>query len=201
MNKKKKWFLKLKWLFHQTNIIKHQIISLYGKYLNKLIKKKIILDLNFFYALSFLELRLSTLVLRMFGVLNFLIVNKAILSGKVLVNSHTKHPNFLVRIGSVIKFFYKPTVFLLTKGNLVSVSWWRFNSWQKWNVYLLTERLNQQKRKFRLFKKLKFNLIINYLEVFSRIKTGIVLFKPTLGEIVLNNKKRMLCLRLVKSKN
>lgn len=42
--------------------------------------------------------------------------------------------------------------------------------------------------------------MLNYIEILYRIKTGIVLYKPVLGEILLVNKKRMLSLRLVKSK-
>lgn len=44
------------------------------------------------------------------------------------------------------------------------------------------------------------NLILNYVEILYNLKMGILLYKPILGEILLANKKRMLSLRLVKSK-
>ena len=51
-----------------------------------------------------------------------------------------------------------------------------------------------------MFKKLRRNLTLNYIEIYYKILTGIVLYKPLLGDIILVNKKRMLSLRLLKSK-
>jgi len=44
-------------------------------------------------------------------------------------------------------------------------------------------------------------LAINFIEVFYKIMSGIVLYKPMLGEIITLNKKRMLSIRLLKSKD
>jgi len=101
-------------------MIKHQIISLYGKSLSKLMKRHLILDKFFFNTIIFLELRLITLVRRMFFFFSFSDINKEIYLGNITVNNKKKHRNFLVRVGSVIKynlnkkgvnFFYKKTFF------------------------------------------------------------------------------------------
>jgi len=41
-------------------------------------------------------------------------------------------------------------------------------------------------------------LAINFIEVFYKIMSGIVLYKPMIGEIIILNKKRMLSIRLLK---
>ena len=56
-------------------------------------------------------------------------------------------------------------------------------------------------KKFNVFKKLRKNLLINYIEVLNRIMVCIILYKPLLGDIILVNKKRMLSLHLLKSKD
>jgi hypothetical protein len=111
-------------LYHQNNIIKHQVLSLYGKSLNLLIKRKLILDHFFFNTLTFLELRLSTLALRMFFFFNTLKVINEIALGFITVNNERKHKNFLVRVNSVIRYV-NPVNFnknkSLTAFNLIKI--------------------------------------------------------------------------------
>ena len=52
----------------------------------------------------------------------------------------------------------------------------------------------------RILKKIKFNLVLNYIEFLYNLKMGILLYKPVLGEILLINKKRMLSFCLIKNK-
>jgi len=121
-------------MYHQKNIIKHQLLSLYGKSLSLLLKKKLILDRFFFNTLSFLELRLSSLVLRMFFFFNLLKAMDAIKRGNVTVNNKLKHKNFLVRVGGVIKLINiskNTQVSTISTFNLVKVRGWRFKLWRK----------------------------------------------------------------------
>ena len=69
----------------------------------------------------------------MFFLFNFFNINKEIYLGNVTVNNKKKHKNFLVRVGSVIKykwnkknnFFYKKLFF---KVNLSRLRGWYWKS-------------------------------------------------------------------------
>ena len=116
-------------MFYQNNIIKHQVASLYGKSLSKLMKRRLTLDKFFFNTIVFLELRLSTLVFRMFFLFNFFEINKEIHLGNITVNNKKKHRNFLVRVGSIIKHRLKKKEDIpireLTETNITRLRGWR----------------------------------------------------------------------------
>jgi hypothetical protein len=80
------------------------MLSLYGKSLNFLLKKKLIIDHFFFNTLTFLELRFSTIALRVFFFFNLLSVIKEINLGNIMVNNKKKHKNFLVPVNSVVQY-------------------------------------------------------------------------------------------------
>lgn len=113
-------------------MVKHQIVSLYGKSLSNLIKRHLVLDKFFFNTIIFLELRLSILVRRMFFLFHFFDINKEIYLGNITVNNKKKHKNFLVRVGSIIKyqlnknettFFYNKTFFKINLNRLKGWYW------------------------------------------------------------------------------
>ena len=56
----------------------------------------------------------------------------------------------------------------------------------------------QIKKIYKFFWLIKKNLIINYLEVNYRIFSFIQIRKPVIGEILLNNKSKMLSANLLK---
>ena len=78
------------------------MLSLYGNSLTTLLKRKLLLDNFFFNTLTFLELRFSTIALRMFFFFNLLKIIKEIQFGNITVNGKKKHKTFLVRINSII---------------------------------------------------------------------------------------------------
>ena len=105
------------------------MLSLYGKSLNLLLKKKLIIDNFFFNTLIFLELRFSTIVLRVFFFFNLLSVIKEINLGNITVNNKKKHKNFLVRVNSVVRYcnivVKKVVLNLCTPLNIMNLCGWR----------------------------------------------------------------------------
>jgi ribosomal protein S4 len=92
-------------------------------------KRRLILDKFFFNTIVFLELRLSTLVFRMFFLSNFFEINKEIHLGNITVNNKKKHRNFLVRIGSIVKHRLNKkeniSIRELTEINVTRLCGWR----------------------------------------------------------------------------
>ena len=197
--KQKLWFYVCCLLFVVQHVrYSKELLKLYGKSLIKLIYKKLALDFFFFNIIIFCELRLSTLVLRMFFFSNFFEVYKKIFLGLFTVNSKKSHKNFLVPIGSLIKYL-NVTKSLLKFRVINRLVKWKWRHWRKW-IKFCKKRRSVFKKFPSFFKKLRSNVILNYIEILYKYKLGILLYKPVLGEILLANKKRMLSMYLVKNK-
>jgi ribosomal protein S4 len=94
------FFSKLKWLFNQKRILWHYFSSLYGKKFKSLIYKKafrkIAFGKFFFFIITFLELRLGVLLIRMRFSSKLIESNNLIANGFILVNG--KKPSLGVLI-------------------------------------------------------------------------------------------------------
>jgi len=203
-------------LFNQNRLLKHQVLTLYGYSLRKLLTKKLVLDKFFLNSLIFLELRLSVLAFRVFFYRSLLEVIKEIKVGNICVNNRICHKNYLVRVGDIIGRGYKLLSFKKQKtsnevnsGTLKSM-WYGnlrkkkgylkyFRSYKYRNSYLnRILKSHQEPGVVNFFKKKRLSLVINFVESHYRIKTAILLYKPVIGEILLVNKKRMLSSKLLK---
>ena len=190
--KKKKLFCKLNWLRSQKQSVKKQYLYFYGKKIQRLIKKKKLLrsfGRRFFYTLAFLELRLNIILLRLLFTQNIIEANFYIWNGFFLVNKKNKNKNYLVSVGDLIH--KKNTIYLDVKKNSYK---WRKYLWSKWSW-------KARKKKFRYldpFWLSKNNLNLNYTETNHKNSSSILLRKPVLGEIILNNKNRLLTINIIK---
>lgn len=190
--RKKKLFYKIKWWHNQKRIIWKQLCTLYGKKVKKLNYKKnqtkFLFGSRFFDVLSLLELRLSVLILRM-GFYKF--ESKNCLKYKdVTINGVSKKKYYTVRIGDVIcrKWFFKHT-------NRKKISFKKRYIWRWWFKKNRNKTKRLQCNRFWLSKK---SVYVNYIEVNFKLFGGILLRKPKFGEIILENKKRMLTVKLFK---
>jgi len=188
-------------LFDHNRIIKHQVLSLYGISLKKLLCKRLHLDSFFFNLLTFLELRLSSLVFRIFFFRKLLVAIREILKGGILINGNACHKNFLVKCKSLIQYrkvFSNSVVFdSLSLLNKIFVGKWRKYSWWKWRKKRKKIFTFKKRSSFRVIKKKKINTVINYVESNYRTRDSILLYKPVWGEILIVNKKRMLAYSLL----
>lgn len=190
--KKKKLFCKINWLRSQKQSVKKQYLFFYGKKIQRLIKKKKLLRAfgkRFFYSLAFLELRLNILLLRLLFIKNILEANTFVQKGIFLVNKKIKNKNYLVKVGDLIH--KKNVTYLDVKKNSYK---WRKYLWSKW-AWKARKKKCWYLDPFWLSKN---NLNLNYTETNHKNSSSILIRKPVLGEIVLNNKKRLLTINIIK---
>lgn len=192
-------FLKLKWFFNQNRIMWHYFVGLYGKKIKSLVFNKIgtkfAFGKPFMSMISFFELRLNVLILRMRFAYKQLEANLLILKGLILVNGIKKSKNYLVCINDIIKKI--PMYFHEHK---------RFFKKKKWRRYKWKRFLKKQKRVLFLkgikttnvFWISKTMLSVNYLEINYRINAGVVLKTPTFGEILISSSKKLLSSTMLK---
>jgi len=191
------YFLKIKWVFNQNRIIWHHFSNLYGKKMKyfffKKIKSNFAFGKSFFSIVSFLELRLNVLLLRIRFASKLMIANSLIEKGFISINGRLKKKNYLVCIGDIIK---KKRVLLLSKKKRFFKKKWRFFLWRKWR--------NHQKQKKvslsfpRIFWFSKIVLSLNYLQINYKALTGIVLRKPIFGEVLVGKSKKILSSGMLK---
>lgn len=186
--RKKKIFLKLKNFFFIQNIIKKQFISFYGikRFSRMFFKKNQCLfnfDFNFFKILCFLELKLNILSFRLFNFTNILEVNKFILDGFIIVNNKNFKKNYLVVVNDILQQIFKKKVWYLINFKCKKKIGWRKFNWFKW-------KKSKRKNFISFFWCIKKHLIVNYVEFNYKVLTGIIIMYPTIGEILLLNKKR-----------
>ena len=85
----------------------HHFSSLYGKKIKHLVfqktKKKIAFGKPFFNVISFLELRLNVLLIRMCFVSKLLEANNLLSKKLICINGSFKQKNYLVRVNDIIK--------------------------------------------------------------------------------------------------
>lgn len=194
-NKKKNFFTKLKWFFNQKRIVWHQLSSIYGKKIKNLAysnnQSKVIFNVRFFNLLIFLESRLNILLLRIGFGFKLLEVNNLIKSNNIVINNQHKQCNYLVKVGDIIKCIFPK---FLKQKRFKRLKWRRFK-WIKWRKLKKESFKNNLIKFFWLSKK---NLIINYVEINFKIFSAIILRKPLMGEILINNNNKMLSLNLLK---
>lgn len=184
--KKIKMFYRLKWIFDQKRIIWHNLYTLYGsriKYLKyKKTQTRFLFGVRFFKILSYFELRLDILMLRLGWVDSRLLAKSLISKGDVLVNGKKKKSQFLVNVGDTVQKIPRK----LIKKRFFLLKWRRFkwNRWRQqfWKIGTKVPRI------FWLFKK---NLVVNFLEINYKIFSCIILREPLTGEILLEKQKRM----------
>lgn len=212
--KKKIQFQKLRSFIFVQKIIKKQYAWLYGKAINRTVFKnsqsKFVIDSFFFNTLSILEQRLGILVVRMFYV-SFLEIDTMLKSYCIIMNGKEfKSKKILVPSSSYISII---DIFSLKK-KLTLVNWFKVNCWYwfNWlrfyktisiwhqngvgclictNSSYIRKKVHQRsyyKLSIKLFWSLKSFLSINYIEVSVKYLIGILLRKPVLGEVILNNK-------------
>lgn len=194
-NKKKNFFTKLKWFFNQKRIVWHQLSSIYGKKIKNLAysnnQSKVIFNTRFFNLLIYLENRLNILLLRIGFSFKLLEANKFIYSKNVFINNQLKNCNYLVKVGDII------TCSLLSsfhRKRFKCLKWRRFK-WIKWRKLKKNSFKNNI---IKFFWRSKKNLIINYVEINFKIFSAIILRKPLIGEVLINNNNKMLSLNLLK---
>ena len=214
--KKKNFFYKLKWAFNQKRILWHQLLALYGKKIKQSVysknQTKIMFGSRFFNSLSFLELRLCVLVMRVRFAFKVIEGSKLVDLGLVRVNGSKKTKNYIVRLGDILKreyssntiekivcyFFSKGLPFLPVLKQAVILKRqerlkWRGHLWNKW------EKKNRNKTfKVKPVWFVRQNIFINYVETNYKVFVAILLSKPKVGDILLVNKKSMLCLNILR---
>jgi len=191
------YFSKLKWLFNQNRIMWHHFSNLYGKNIKYLVfkktKTKLAFGKPFFNILSFLELRLNILLVRMRFASKLLEADSLITGKLVYVNGFLKQKHYLVRVNDIVKkvpLFSKKSLRFFSKK-------WRYFKWKKWRRKArFNGKIVKVVSMFRFSKKIALSL--NYLELNYRILTGIVIRKPVLGEILISSSKKILSLSLLK---
>ena len=219
--KKKNFFYKLKWVFNQKRIMWHQLLALYGKKIKQSVysknQTKLIFGSRFFNSLSFLELRLNVLVMRIRFASKVIESSKLIDLGLVRVNGSKRTKNYIVRVGDILKREYGSNKIELTINSLFSKGLpfsiaiepaitqafglekrqerlkWRRHLWNKWETK--NRNLNFKVKPVSFVRQ---NIFINYIETNYKVFTAILLYKPKVGEILLVNKKSMLCLKLLR---
>lgn len=187
----------IQYSFNKKRIIWHQMKILYGKKIKKLIYSKnqwkVAYNNDFFNCLVFLELRLNVLLLRIKFVSKLLISNFIIKNNFILVNNnYNNKKNYIVKIGDVLS--------LSSSLNLRVYKRRKKIIWRK-----LRKLRNFKVKNFKkicwpklLFWRTKNNLILNFILINYKVLIGILLRKPLIGEILIKNNKRLLCLQLLK---
>lgn len=192
------YFSKLKWLFNQNRIMWHHLSNLYGKQIKYLVfkktKTKLAFGKPFLTTLSFLELRLNILLIRMRFASKLLEANTLIAGKLVSVNGSFKQKTYLVRVNDIVKktslASNKPVLRFFAKK-------WRHFSWKKWRRRTkFNTKLVKHVSMFRFSKKIALSL--NYLELNYKILTGIVIRKPVMGEILISSSKKILSFSMLK---
>lgn len=192
--KKKILFHKLNWAFFQKRIAWHQLSSLYSHSIKNLIHKKnqtkVMFGARFFKMISLLELRLNVLALRMHLSSKLSEVNSLIATGDICLNGLKCHKNTIVCVGDIVSRKIEGSTKAHVRTKRLNWRRWKWRKWRRQNKNL------QKQSNYALskpaFKKIKTNFTANYIEMNYRIQAGVVIKKPILGEVLLNNKNRML---------
>jgi hypothetical protein len=169
---------------------------LYGHKIKRLNYKKnltkLLFGIRFFNILSYLEFRLDIIVLRAGLAIKLCQAKVGINRGFITVNAFRKKSYYLVRVGDIIREIKHQKKNYSTKRCIRKQ--WRHYKWRKWrkcNRYALRAISNR----FGLAKK---GLTINFLEINYRVVSCIPIRKLFLGEIIIENRRRMLSKRVLK---
>lgn len=196
LKKKIKKFDTIQYSLNKKRIIWHQMKILYGKKIKKLIYSKnqwkVAYNNDFFNCLVFLELRLNILLLRMKFVSKLLISNFLIKNNFVLVNNNIKKKNYIVKIGDILSLSLSSSNIFFKRRN--KIIWRKLRKLRNFKVKNF-KKLCWPKH---LFWRSKNNLILNFILINYKILKGILLRKPLIGEILIKNNKKLLCLQLLK---
>lgn len=175
----------------------HHFSSLYGKQIKYLVfqkmKKKIAFGKPFFSILSFLELRLNILLIRMRFASKLLEANNLVSSQSIYVNGSLKQKNYLVRVNDIV--YKKPKS--LSGLTRFFTKKWRLFIWRKWRKRTKCNREGTKRVSLHWFLN-KIVLSLNYLEINYKILTGIVIRRPLFGETIMSSSKKILSSTMLK---
>jgi len=194
-------FIKSKILFTHKLVIWHQIIVLYGKKVKKLVyknnKSKIVFNSNFFNFLIFLEMRLNIFLLRLNFFSKLFEANNFINNNRIFINKRNKKYNYLIKKKDVVQCFFFLNFIL--KNKKFRILKWKNYIWRKWKSKFF---IYKNKKKIKIFSSIfwlvKKNIICNYIEINYKIFSAIIIKKPLIGDILLNNNNKILFLNLLK---
>jgi hypothetical protein len=184
--KKINFFIKLKWLFNNRRILRHQYKSLYG-----LSQRRLHLRLKSFYGkkpdfFNFLiknELQLHIILLRsrlVFKVINSL---KAIKNNLIAVNGAiASRYHFFLTISDIIQKNVKIRFFRLKTS-------YRLHKWRKhrWRTVRFRYRCKRYPKYINLYLFSKQNVSFNYIQVNYKILTAIIIRHPLISEIIISD--------------
>lgn len=192
-NQKKIFFTRLKWIGNQKRIIWHQISSMYGKKIKNLAyntnKYKLAFNSRFFNLLVFLETRLNIVLLRLAFFFKLLQANKAIIEKKVFVNKKSKNSNYILKNGDILNI--SVLIFTNLSRKRFRNLTWRYFQWR--NL-----KKKNQKNSINFFWVSKQNLVLNFFEANYKTSYAIMLRFPLIGEILINNNRKLLTSNLLK---
>jgi len=179
-----------------------QIIIMYGKKIKNLIyankKTSKIFNTSFFNCLRFLENRLNTVLLRLNFFSKLLLINNNIKKKLILVNNKTKNYYYIMQIGDIINCFKCFNLIKSDFGTIFFKNRWQKYKWRKWKKYCVNKKNVTIQNVPKIFWLTKRNLICNYIEVNYIIFSALYLRNPKLGEVLLNNNKKMVTSNMFK---
>lgn len=171
---------------------------MYGKQIKHLVfkktKKKIAFGKQFFSIVTFLELRLNILIVRMRFSSKLLTANLYIRNKLIYVNGFLRQKNYVVRVSDNVQKI---------NGNLINstarffLKKWRLFIWRKWRRRNRFNRDSSKKMLMFWFSK-KIVLSLNYLEINYKVLTAFVIRKPVFGEVLISNGKKLLSSTMLK---
>lgn len=196
--RKKNLFSKLRWRYTQLSNARKYFVSLYGSkfgasLLNRYSKKK----RAFFNFLPSLETKLAVLLTRLLLARSGLVAKDLIKDRLVLVNNVTKNLHYYVKPCDVITVQGNESTLLRPKYSIKVLSWRRF----RWRSFFWKRR-----KAFKSIRKFQFTSLwsfrtaraFNYFEVNYRIRSGILLRTPLIGEVILQVSSKVVSKSLLK---
>lgn len=196
-SKKRKFFIRLKWLFFQRRIIWRQMVVLYGKAFKKKVfkihEKKF--GKCFFRLLSYLELRLNVFLVRINFVSKILDANKIISKKQVLVNFRSKKLGYLIKVNDLIEDRSSHNI---RKAYKRCIKFWRRFSWHRWRRARFVRYKIRCLRSTLRWNVIRFAVIRNFVEIRQKTSLCVLLRNPFWGEIFIEKKRLYLLPKFIR---